>query len=111
MVVNSPSQSCAPTVMSGPLPVGTCARKSARMSSKFLRTTSTLVPFSASKAFAASVTAAWRVSSTQTVSAPVEPVESPDPEVVSSSPLPPPEQAVSSSVVLSAAARRMLRRI
>ncbi|CPU62402.1 Uncharacterised protein [Mycobacteroides abscessus] len=56
-VVSSPSQSWAPTVMSGPSPVGTWARKSARMSSKFLSTTSTVVPVSVSNDSAAAVTA------------------------------------------------------
>ena len=55
----APSQSWAPTVMSGPSPVGTWAMKSLRRSSKFFCTRVTVAPVSSSKAAAAAVSAGF----------------------------------------------------
>src|SRR5659263_150453 len=99
--------------MSGPSPVGTCAANSARMSSKFLITSSTAVPVSAVNLSAAAETAASRFSSTQTTILPpaaaalVSPVAA---EVVSSV-VPPPPHAASESASPAVVASRMLRRI
>ena len=65
--IRLPSQSCAPMVMSGPLPVGTWEVKSAWMSAKFFLTRLTFACVAASKAVAAALVADMRVSSTQTV--------------------------------------------
>src|SRR5690625_494320 len=70
LAVNSPSQSCAPTVRSGPSPVGTCAKKSGRISSKFLSTSSTVAPVSSSNCSTVEASAVARVSSTQIVRLP-----------------------------------------
>src|SRR6218665_3202462 len=77
-VTRAPSQSWAPTVMSGPSPVGTWAMKSARRSSKFFCTRVTFAPVSVSNFFAAAVMASSRSASVQMTSS------APDPSVDSS---------------------------
>src|SRR5699024_8410832 len=69
-VTSPPAQSCAPTITSGPSPVGAWARSPSRMSSKFFSTTSTSTPLSSSKVVTISASASARSSSAQTVSEP-----------------------------------------
>ncbi len=70
LVTRLPSQSWAPMVMSGPLPVGTCLRKSSWILEKSLITRSTFTPDFAWKSAAASFRTGSRFASTHTLSEP-----------------------------------------